>query len=337
MIQNLIRDKSVLLAFSDPAGALQVLSFAEKYLSLFKSIIAVSDRSHSFYGEFSTNVKFFANNDPHEWLVSNHIDLVITGTSLPLSLEMAFIEASTEISVSSVSLIDHWINMAARFKKNDDLVLPTWIGVIDDRAKQIAIEEGLPAAKLIITGNAYYELLASWKPTISRESFLNSMNIPENAVYVLYAPEPLSKFNLQETYGFTEIDGMKKIYQVMNSILCDNIFIIIKGHANQQHDVFLDYIKSVSIKNIKYTHQLDIKLCTYFSEFVLGFFSNSLIEANIMKKIVMRPLMMLNPNVNDPFETMTSETFKVFHDDEVFTKEIESFFNHSLCTSLPAI
>ena len=146
----------------------------------------------------------------------------------------------------------------------------------------------------------------------------------------------ITNSNLKKNYGFSEIDGIKMIYKAMNPILSDKVFILIKGHANQRHDVFYNYIDSISNQHVKYTHKIDIKLCVYFSECVLGFFSNSLIEAKIMKKIVMRPLMMLLPNVVDPLESMSSENFKAFHDDETFVRAFESMFNHSIFPCLPS-
>lgn len=326
---DLIRGKNVLLAFSDPAGAKQVLSFAAKYRSLFKLLVAVSDRVHNFYNYFDLKIENFKLATPGEWLASNQIDLLITGTSLPLNLEIVLIEEASKIGVTSLSLIDHWINMAARFKKADALVLPDWIGVIDERARKFAIEEGLPTKKLLVTGNPYYELMATWKPKISRDQFLSSIGLPIDAVYLLYAPEPLTTFSLQDKYGFTEIDGIRMLHEAMKPIQDDKVFIVIKGHPNQRDELFVDYVKSMADSRMKYLKETDINLCCHFSESVIGFFSNSLIEAVIMGKRIIRPLMMMRTDAFDPLQNMESERFITCHDYKAFAKELQEIVTTS--------
>ena len=324
MILDLIRGKNVLLAFSDPGGAKQILSFAAKYRNLFKLAVAVSDRVHIFYEDFGFKVEDFKLGTPREWLVSNKIDLLITGTSLPLNLEIVLIEEASKYGVVSLSLIDHWINMAARFEKADALVLPDWIGIIDEQARQIAIEDGLPTAKLLVTGNTYHDFMASWKPTLSRNDFLISIILPVDATYILYAPEPLTTFNLQEKYGFTELDGIKIIYEAMRPVISENFYIIIKGHPNQKDEIFLSYIAEMSDYRLQYFKNLDINNLFYYSECVIGFFSNSLIEANNLGKLVVRPLMMLSSSAIDPLKTIESSRFLTFYDNEKFTKAVQA-------------
>lgn len=323
MILNLIRGKNVLLAFSDPAGAKQVLSFATKYRNFFKLAVAVSDRVHDFYLDFGIEVEEFKLATPREWLVRNQIDLLITGTSLPLNLEIDLIEEASKSDVVSLSLIDHWINMKARFGKANSLVLPDWIGVVDERAREIAVEDGLPTTKLLITGNPYYDFIASWRPVLSREDFLNSIDLPADAVYYLYAPEPLTNFKLQKKYGFTEIDGIRMIYEAIKPVKDNSLFILIKGHPNQRHELFVDYVSSMLDANLIYLPKSDINLCMYYSECVFGFFSNSMIEAALMGKLVIRPLMMMNIAAFDPLQKMESHHFITFYEQEKFEKAIQ--------------
>jgi hypothetical protein len=324
MIQDFIRDKNVLLAFSDPAGAKQVLSYATKYRDLFKSVVAVSDRVHPFYQDFDLSVEDFKIKTPHEWLSSTRADVLVTGTSVPLNLEISLTMEASRHGVESMSFIDHWTNMAKRFRAADSLVLPDRICVIDERARKIAIEDGLPAEKIWVTGNPYYEFISSWKPKINRTDFLISIGLPIDAVYVLYAPEPISSFGLQEKYGFTELDGIQMIYEAMRPILGENVYILIKGHPNQRHEIFVDYVRKQSNPSLRYFQELDINIFSYFAKGVFGFFSNSLIEAKIMGKLVIRPLMMMDAGAADPLQAMESQRFFTFNDNEAFTRAVHA-------------
>lgn len=312
----------MLFAFSDPAGAKLVLSCAKKYRDLFKSVVAVSDRVYPFYEDFSIEVQNFGLKTPHDWLVPAAVDLLITGTSVPISLEIALITEAQAVGVTSIALIDHWTNMAMRFKKDDSLMLPSWIFVIDERARRLAIEDGIPASKIVVAGNPYYEYIAAWSPKIAKTAFLKSIELPSDAVYVLYAPEPISSFGLHEKYGFTELDGINMIYKAMRPVLSANVYIIIKGHPNQRDDVFLTYIAELADCRLRYFKNVDFNSLLYYSERVFGFFSNSLIEAKIIGKLVIRPLMMKNNSAVDPLETLESDQFLSFYDSEAFTKAI---------------
>lgn len=330
MIQDLVRDKNVLLAFSDPAGAKQVLSFAAKYRDLFKSVVAVSDRTYSFYQDFDLSVEDFKIKTSQEWLSSTRADVLVTGTSVPLNLEISLIAEAARRGVASMSFIDHWTNMAKRFRAADSLVLPSWICVIDNRARQIAIADGLPAEKIRVTGNPYYEFIASWEPKINRDDFLMSIGLPRDALYVLYAPEPLSSFALEKEYGFTELDGIQMIYEAMRPILGEQVFIIIKGHPNQRHEVFTDYVSKQGDSHLKYFQETDINTYSYYAESVFGFFSNSLIEAKIMGRLVIRPLMKMREGAIDHLQEMESARFLSFHDKNAFADAV-----HTLVQQFP--
>lgn len=334
MISDLIQNKNVLLAFSDPAGAKAVLSFASVNRNSFKSVVAVSDRIYEFYSDFDFVVETYGNKTNEEWLSDSHVDLIITGTSFPLNLEVSLISEATKRNISSFSFIDHWVNFRKRFQIADALVLPSWICVIDQRAFQLAKEEGLPSERILVTGNPYYEFLASWKTQINRTDFLTKLGLPSDALYVLYAPEPISSFGLQEKYGFTEIDGINMIYEKMYPILGQNIYIIIKGHPNQNDEVFLDFIIKQSDFRLKYFKNLDINTCSYYAECIFGFFSNSLIEAKIMGKLVIRPLMLLKDNFIDPIKEMESSTFLSYYEENKFVVAVSNLMKKILLKSI---
>ncbi len=56
--------------------------------------------------------------------------------------------------------------MGERFEKADALVLPDWIGMVDVRAREIAIEDGFPTTRLLVADNPCHDYIASWKPRI---------------------------------------------------------------------------------------------------------------------------------------------------------------------------
>jgi len=312
MIREFIRNKNVLFAFSDPAGAKSVLSFAKYNRTLANSIITVSDRQHGFYSDFGFIVETYGNKTTEEWLRESGAQVLVTGTSFPLNLEVDLIGEASKLGIISLAITDHWVNFKKRFETADSLVLPTWICVIDERARQLAIAEGLPPEKIMVTGNPYHEFMSTWKPKIYRDEFLSSIGLSLDTKYVLYAPEPISTFGLQEIYGFTELDGIQMICEAMHPISSEKVCIIIKGHANQTDEVFEEFISQGSNCRMIYSKSLDLNTCIFFSECVIGFFSNSLIEANLLGKSIIRPLMKMSDSFVDPIKEMESSEFHSF-------------------------
>lgn len=314
MILDLVRDENVMLAFSDPAGAKAVLAFANLEREKFRSVVAVSDRVYEFYGDFGIDVERYQTKPAKEWLCTTNVEVLITGTSLPQTLEIDLILEANKAGVVTISFIDHWINMVKRFRVGNSLVLPDWICVVNERMRQIALNDGLPEEKLVIEGNPYHQFLKLWYPQQSRDSFLKNISLPSGSRYLLYAPEPISKFELDKQFGFDELDGLKMIVDALSPSLDTDKYIVVKGHPNQNHAVFLEYLAEFINPKIIYLDSGDFPTLIFYSECVIGFFSNSLVEAQVIGKRVIRPLMKLRSSADDVLEEMECEQFNTIRD-----------------------
>ncbi|MCS7029739.1 MAG: hypothetical protein NZ519_13350, partial [Bacteroidia bacterium] len=226
-----------LFVFSDPAGAKAVLAKAyflqkEKKLSDLKII---SDRKYDFFAEFGLEVLSYNESEEIKWIQDFKPDFVFTGTSYTSKIELKFIEQAVKQNILSVAFIDHWTNFYSRFVWNDKVIFPDKIWVIDEKAKNLAIQENLPQEKLQIVGNPYYEFLKIWKPNLSKEDFLRTIGLDACVSYVLYVPEPLSQVGGVEKFGFDE-------YEVLEELICyfkkkyvsSHKFLLVKPHPNHQ-------------------------------------------------------------------------------------------------------
>lgn len=319
---KLLLNKEALLAFSDPAGAKSVLAYATENCHLFRRILAVSNRSYDFYGDFDIDIKNYDKNSAEQWLKIANANILITGTSYPVGIEIELISAARQASIPSVTFVDHWVNMAKRFEIASSLVLPDAVCVIDERAKQYAIDDGIPESKIVVLGNPYHTYLRHWKSSCSRNHFLTEIGLPPRARYILYAPEPLSVFGLDAIYGFNELDAFEMIYRAAEPWLGSEEYVIIKAHPNQRHTLFTDHFCCQSYHNVIYIENGSLPDFLYHADCVLGLFSNSLVEASILGKGVIRPLMKLTKHATDPLVTMESPNFRSFYDPDAFAEAI---------------
>lgn len=283
-----------LFVFSDPGAAKAVLAQAFKLKFVLEKSIIISDRIYSFFDSFGLEVTFSIKK-PEDVVLNIKPDFIFTGTSYTSKIELEYLKLAKKNSIKSYSFVDHWTSIKERFLLTNEYVFPDSILLIDESAKNIALESGIENSLLVVFGNPYYDYLKNWKPDITKCELFNKLNIPYNDnKTIVYAPDPLSNVNGRETYGFDEIEITNQI----NCILLElnlPINFILKMHPNQNIKKNKDVI---SCKMIIADAFIDSNLLIYYADVVMGFFSNFLIEADIMNKNIVRILS--ENNINDP-------------------------------------
>jgi hypothetical protein len=287
-LRSWTENRRVLAAFSDPAGAKAVLAFLCSKKCYAETITVVSDRHYSFYDDFGHIVHKVGDKSLSEWL--QRADVLITGTSYPVRLEVDLIEAARRIGILSISFVDHWTNLALRFESQGQRITPQVICVVDARARDLALSEGLFEEELLIFGNPYHQYLRSWQPHLSRNDFLGQIGLEKCRQYLLYVPEPLSTFGLRSKYGFDEAEGLKLLLKAMEMLGDSEICLVVKGHPNQHHELLETIIKQSGFRNSIYLRDGRTDLFSYYAVAVAGHFSNALIEAELLSKIIIRVL-----------------------------------------------
>lgn len=279
---------SIVFIFSDPGGAKPCLSLIEE--NNLSCATAVSDRLHSFYKDFKTSVKIL-NHDFEQLVEDLHPDLIFTGTSYTSDIEKQFIKIAHSKNIPCYSFVDHWTSISKRFEDlSGAKFLPDQVWVIDERAKSLAINQGIEENKLVISGNPYHDWLRNWKPSINRNDFLKSVGLEDhNTGILVYAPDPLSNINGMEEYGFDELSATSDFVDLFGKHQTELKYwkVLIKSHPNQDRDK-LRKIISGHPSFILAPPSIDANITIFFSDIVIGFFSSFLIEASIMNKPVLR-------------------------------------------------
>lgn len=295
LIEKLINRKGVIV-FSDPAGAKACLSIASKLDA--SNIAVICDRRYDFFNDFNIEVKFPPRESLEEYFEAISPEFVLTGTSLPEKIEIEFIRNAKQKNIKTFSFVDHWTNIKKRFISGGEIVYPSEIWLIDEEAECKAKSENIPEELIKIVGNPYYEYLKKWKPNLTKQELYKKLNLQPNSQYILYAPEPFSKFNLQKKYGFDELSGLKYLEKAILEIGINNITVLVKGHPNQEDKIFNDYIEQKKSNTI-YVKDYNINDLICHAKLVTGYFSNSMIEANVMGKQVLRMIIGLKDSELD--------------------------------------
>lgn len=288
-----------LFVFSDPGGAKPVLALVESLQTKLSWHKVISDRQYNFYSNFSVLVHQGGISASEE-LKNSSPDFLLTGTSYTSSIELEFIKAARDLSIPSYAFVDHWTSIRERFSLAGEEIVPDKILVIDEKAKQIAVQQGLEGKRIIIFGNPYHRFLEKWTPAVSRDFFLRSLGLGDSGTkIILYAPDPLSNVNGVNVFGFDEVTATTALKDAVNHQLDKGYLFVCNPHPNQKVDLLKPFADQSMIITPDGT---DLNTLIFYADAVIGFFSNILLEAQIMKKIVFR--FFTKRGMKDPFENM---------------------------------
>ena len=302
METNYFKENRGLFVFSDPGGAKPLLAFIEN--NKLNKVKVISDRNYEFFSNFKTNVCHFKNENIENIIKNFNPAYLFTGTSYTSKIELKFIQVAKKLNIKSYSFIDHYTRFKERFYLEGIYIFPEKIFVIDNKAKKIAINQGLhKKSKLIISGNFYLKFLKNWMPNINRKNLLIQKEILPDEKIILFAPDPVSNLNWKKKFNFDETSLWKTLSKIINKKLSiKNLIVLVKLHPNQKKNYLKNVIFDNKIKNFVIVDSTDVNSLIYYSDVIIGMFSSILIEANVFNKKILR---FLPPNVlNDPLESL---------------------------------
>lgn len=122
--------------------------------------------------------------------------LLLTGTSIQPGIEKEAIALARAQNIPSLALLDSWTNYAARF---DDLqtgekfcYLPDKIATFDQASIAELTAIGIPAERIVLTGNPYFARLQHVPIPKSRAKVRAEFGIPSEARLITFVSEPLA-------------------------------------------------------------------------------------------------------------------------------------------------
>lgn len=278
-----------IFVFSDPGGAKPILSLIK--LSEFVDPLVISDRVYDFYSDFGIIVKPYISDSEDSIFENYKPDYVYTGTSYTSKIELKFIKTAKKRDIPTYSYVDHYTSFLERFNYNNEYIYPDTICVLDERAKSIAINNNT-SSNILITNNSYLTYLKSWVPSLSKEDFFKENNIPSDHKLMVFAPDPLSNINGKAKYGFDETDITNNLIDALNNNAdqFSKTILGIKLHPNQKKENILPLIQKIRSVKVIVLENVHTNSLLYFSDVVIGMFSNILIESLVLKKNVVRIL-----------------------------------------------
>lgn len=256
---------------NDPGGR-------EVIFPIYKSVVDRGDLAEIFftgvstglYSDYVTSGSVVIRRIEH-LLSSNQILMLITGTSLPVGTELRAIELCKERGITSIAVLDYWSNYSKRFEIAERYIWPDYLFVMDEVAKQEALESGIPSEIVEVVG------LPSMDKVVRLRLKENS---PKNGICFL--SQPLSML-YGDNMGYSERTVIPDIIKAADYLCLD---LKIKFHPRET-----DYIRE---KYGYYSTVEGIEDIAANYKYVIGMNSMAMLQVAILRN---EKLLCYEPNL----------------------------------------
>lgn len=221
-------------------------------------------------------------------------DLVLTGTSTQDAKNMDVIEqtitlAAKHLRIKSLAVLDFWANYSERFSdmftQEVFKFLPDQIAIMDSIAFEAMKKEGFDPEGLTITGNPFFDNLSAKAKNFDEDqkrSLREKIGLNPKCL-IFYAGNVFKDKGI--TFGFSDLDNIKIIVEVITGLSLDKFSVVVKLHprtpANDHKEIAL-YINNHP--KIKLITDMDSQQIALASDIVVVAFSTIGIEMVYMGK-----------------------------------------------------
>lgn len=318
--------------FSDPAGGNSISSLIDELLNIgkipnlnFKVYTNFEGIIHSSYEEVINRIENNPTNILEE-ILNFKPELIFTTTSNN-NFEHYWRVHAKLLNVKVISFVDHWTGIRNRFNFKGEEFFPDIIYVIDKRACEIAIKDGIPSELIKTLSNPYYKKVKNFKPSCSKSEFYSLLNLNLDKKLILFISDDIKKSETLKNIGFDEFTIIQEILKSFNNLKklkkidFENFTFILKIHPRACENKFIKYYDFFKDLNLEYKviRDFDSLTLNYYCDYIIGMFSNMVIESFLMKKKLIR--VQIGIKHDDPigFEPLYN---KFINDD----KELETSF-----------
>jgi UDP-N-acetylglucosamine 2-epimerase len=232
------------------------------------------------------------------------------------------------MGIPSMAVLDHWCNYGIRFSSltTQELaqfnqqcdVLPDYVCVMDEFARQEMANDGVPYERIRVLGNPHFETLlikTGVAPDV-RKQFAH-----DDELLVTFASES----NLEDNgYGDekTAVAHLIEVLQHAAALQGKKVVLVIRLHPKEAMEKYAEYLDRPGIILDKTTDGIALLMA---SDVVVSVSSMFLIEAVILGK----PVISYQPSARNPdnFILTKSKTIPFIHTLDGLVKEINTVMN----------
>ena len=302
-LDKTISEGKGIFVFSDPAGANSVLSIIDYLVKIGKKnqqdFLVYTDKFGIYPDQYKDIVKKIDFEERicskiHKSFKPNFIFTSTSNNNFEHLWRTYFFQ-----KIKIFSFIDHWTNFLNRFTFEGKVCFGNEIWVIDNKAKEKAIIEGIPASLIKVKGNPYYYKVNNFSPNTSKTDFFKKYELDIKKKLILFISDDI-KLNFKTNslkkciLGYDEYSILESILEALHNLDkrqnldFNNYQLLVKLHPKsdiKKFDYLLDKYDNIIFSVLQ---KCDPLLINYYSDYVIGMFSNMVIESFLMNKRLLR-------------------------------------------------
>lgn len=172
---------------------------------------------------------------------------LLTATSMNgVDLEKRFIAASHSLALPSLAVLDFWSHYRERFSDASGKLafVPDQIAVMDEQARDEAHRCGLPAERLVITGQPAFDHLHERRERFSaqdRAALRHKLGVAPDHLLVVFLSQPFSE-TVGNKFGFTELSVLEQVSAALAPVQQrhpERIVLLIRPHPREDPGKFI--------------------------------------------------------------------------------------------------
>jgi len=192
---------------------------------------------------------------------------VLTGTGWSSSLEHQARQLAIQMSFPSIAVLDHWVNYAQRFERDNVLVMPDQIWVSDHVAESIA-KDLFANTPVLTLPNLYLQNLVKRIPAV-----------PMDCRNLLYVLEPVRNDWGRGVPG--EFQALDYFIQHLTMLFGnDKVNITLRPHPSDPPNKYKSWVEANPLLDIRIDSQSDLSEAITQAKWVVGVESFALVVAN---------------------------------------------------------
>ncbi len=300
--------KSALLFSRDPGGANTIIPLVAPLnrlgytVNLYGKEIALKIYSDSGLSgrDIMSEIDNISSASVAEFLREASPDIVVTGTSAEDFTEKFLWKAGGELGIPSLAILDNWMNYGIRFspytptdsssyeRHRSCPFLPSRIAVMDEHARNESISDGLPADRIVVSGQPYFERIFGMANDPEARSRLSAAHdINDDDFVVIFASQPIANDYgpAGDRWGYTEqtiLSHLLAALETMAGKIQQRLVLIIRPHPRESREA-LDKISGGSGKvHSLFDDESDPWALMKRADLVCGMWSMFLIESVIL-------------------------------------------------------
>jgi hypothetical protein len=221
--------------------------------------------------------------------------------------ELRVVRRARECGIPSLMMVDFWSQYRERFTlPGGQVIVPDRIAVVDEAMRREVVLAGLPAERLVITGQPAFETLRTLGSPGQRHAARTALRAhtrrPFSRTSVLYVSQPLSLQYSADELGFHEHQVLADTIAALGAVLdrlATHASLLIKPHPRDAIEQIRRGIPRVYSPRLAiHVLDLDVRLLALGSDLVIGMNSTALMEACLLR----RPVISYQPRlrIRDP-------------------------------------